>query len=709
MNTPRNESSAVVKANDFIARLKKKNSDENRIKVAHQLHKYINGELRDNSPAFINEFIATFDARADQSTICDLISSNDNDEKKAGIFMIVCLVDSAADESKRIPRFAKYLLKALTNSDDAGMKLAARAIAYLIQTSKTFAVELVEKSLNQVCEWLEEPERHEQRRLAAVLLARQLAHYTSTSFFLRASEFFNNIFKVLRDPKVHVRVNAARSLHSALSITARREAKQKSQWYRHCYDEAVACLSYDGLNKDERQHPTLLVLNELLRIGNVDAERKRLRALGLQPMQNVRTVIGSNAVDWLAEQTHTPVVDSQTAKSLIAEKFSEICDICHGAAVTRLPYCQAVLLEIFPRLTSFKRDNIVVLKDPIPFYNHAVLLTPKHNVALFTIGLLFLDRPTELRPKLPQLLGIIRQMLQNASVNNAFLDKLELFAQRKKTLDENVFICLTLIVRAMKTDFEQEMRSLLPLILDTGLSRGLTDVMFEVMKCIPDMKTEVQDGLLKELCQLLMNRKLPSKLDPPTSPPVPSGPVVISNVALTTLALQTLGRFEFQRHALQMFIKYIAQGYLMCDCKEVRLASVECCAKMLVPFVRVFEVADRKQRGEVIILIRTVLRQLVCVAVTDLSVHVRLCVLRCFKAADKAFLSHLAQADMLELIFMCLHDEKLEMQQEAVALLGKLADLNPAFVLPRLRKVLLETLSQLQNSRVGRSSFNVVS
>lgn len=62
----------------------------------------------------------------------------------------VCLVENVGDEMKRVPRFAKYLLKALMQGDEAGMKLAARAIAYLIQTSKTFAAELVEKSINQV-------------------------------------------------------------------------------------------------------------------------------------------------------------------------------------------------------------------------------------------------------------------------------------------------------------------------------------------------------------------------------------------------------------------------------------------------------------------------------------------------------------------------------------------------------------------------------
>lgn len=56
-----------------------------------------------------------------------------------------------------------------------------------------------------------------------------------------------------------------------------------------------------------------------------------------------------------------------------------------------------------------------------------------------------------------------------------------------------------------------------------------------------------------------MNRPLPSKLAPPTPPPVPSGPIQVSDVPLIKLALSTLGHFEFQRHALQMFMRYIAE------------------------------------------------------------------------------------------------------------------------------------------------------
>ena len=77
-------------------------------------------------------------------------------------------------------------------------------------------------------------------------------------------------------------------------------------------------------SKDERYHPTLLILNELFRIGNGEAERTRIRAMGFQPVQNVRTVVGMNAIDWLTEKTYLAPVDSRTARTLIIEHFKEV-------------------------------------------------------------------------------------------------------------------------------------------------------------------------------------------------------------------------------------------------------------------------------------------------------------------------------------------------------------------------------------------------
>jgi hypothetical protein len=71
-----------------------------------------------------------------------------------------------------------------------------------------------------------------------------------------------------------------------------------------------------------------------------------------------------------------------------------------------------------------------------------------------------------------------------------------------------------------------------------------------------------------------------------------------------------------------------------------------------------------------------------------LEVEVRLSVLESFRNVDHDFLIHLAQQETLDSIFMILNDEKYKMQEAAAGLLAQLSELNPALILPKLRKLL---------------------
>jgi len=66
---------------------------------------------------------------------------------------------------------------------------------------------------------------------------------------------------------------------------------------------------------------------------------------------------------------------------------------------------------------------------------------------------------------------------------------------------------------------------------------------------------------------------------------------------------------------------------------------------------------------------------------------------------DQNFLFHLSQREMLDTIFLALHDENYQVREQAVELLGKLSDLNPSFVFLKFRRILLESISQLANSK----------
>lgn len=66
---------------------------------------------------------------------------------------------------------------------------------------------------------------------------------------------------------------------------------------------------------------------------------------------------------------------------------------------------------------------------------------------------------------------------------------------------------------------------------------------------------------------------------------------------------------------------------------------------------------------------------------------VRYCVLM---SLDEKFDPHLAQAENLIALFTALNDEMFEIRELAICIIGRLCIVNPAYVMPHLRKVLIQ-------------------
>ena len=64
------------------------------------------------------------------------------------------------------------------------------------------------------------------------------------------------------------------------------------------------------------------------------------------------------------------------------------------------------------------------------------------------------------------------------------------------------------------------------------------------------------------------------------------------------------------------------------------------------------------------------------------------------------FDKHLAQAENVRSLFIALNDENFENRMVAVGLIGRLALHNPAYVMPSLRKALIQLLTELEYSTV---------
>ena len=69
-------------------------------------------------------------------------------------------------------------------------------------------------------------------------------------------------------------------------------------------------------------------------------------------------------------------------------------------------------------------------------------------------------------------------------------------------------------------------------------------------------------------------------------------------------------------------------------------------------------------------------------------------------ALHERFDKHLAQAENVRSLFIALNDEHFENRMAAVGLIGRLALHNPAYVMPSLRKALIQLLTELEYSTV---------
>ena len=57
---------------------------------------------------------------------------------------------------------------------------------------------------------------------------------------------------------------------------------------------------------------------------------------------------------------------------------------------------------------------------------------------------------------------------------------------------------------------------------------------------------------------------------------------------------------------------------------------------------------------------------------------------------DRKFDPHLAQSENLSALFVALNDEVFEIRELAMCTIGRLSSRNPAYVMPSLRKVLVQ-------------------
>ena len=114
------------------------------------------------------------------------------------------------------------------SSEQQLLRRAAKALGHLARACGTLAAEVVEFEVKRALEWLD-GDMSEQRRLAAVLVLKELAENTPTLFNVYVDKFLDekHIWVALRDSKLEIRLAAIEALRGCLALIAQRVSRHR--------------------------------------------------------------------------------------------------------------------------------------------------------------------------------------------------------------------------------------------------------------------------------------------------------------------------------------------------------------------------------------------------------------------------------------------------------------------------------------------------
>lgn len=578
--------------------------------------------------------------------ISNLLESGDVAENLGALRAINELIDLPVGESaSRVSRFSNYIRTVFELKREREiLVLASRVLGHLARAGGAMTADEVEHQIRNAFDWLR-GDRVEHRLLAAVLILKEMAENGSTVFNVHVPLFVDAIWVALRDPSLDVRERAVEALRACLRVIEQRETRWRVQWYYRMFEA-----TQEGLGKNAPVHS---IHGSLLAVGEL------LRNTGEFMMSRYREV---------AE---------------IVLRYLE-----HRDRLVRLS-----ITSLLPRIAHFLRDRFVtnyltICMDHIL----AVLKIPAERASGFiALGEMAGALDGELIHYLPTIMSHLRDAI----------------APRRGRPSVEALACVGSITKAMGPQMEPHVRGLLDAMFSAGLSSQLVEALEQIAISIPSLLTTIQDRLL-ECISVALSRSYHAQVRPTVAigrGNVVNTPLLVSDVSgpvLVQLALQTLAHFNFMGHDLLEFARESVTSYLEDEDAVTRKDAALCCCRLVANSIsssacqfngaRANRAGGKRRR-----LIEEIVEKLLMAAVADADVSVRLSIFQSLHE-DGGFDVFLAQADSLSGIFAALNDEDFQVREYAISVAGRLSGKNPAYVLPALRRYLIQLLTYLEQS-----------
>lgn len=619
-------------------------TDDARRRYALQLREMVATAQRDLSTEQFQSYWATVQAK-----ISSLLQSDSTIEKLGSIYALDAFVDfEGVDATVKYTRFASALTRLMSAKDINCMQPAAIVIGKLCRPGGGSLVSsLVDTDVQLALEFLQDG-GSEERRYSAALLLREIARNAPTLMYGKVKDILEWIWVGLRDQRHLIRATSAEAVSACFKIVCERDQEMKLEVMGKMYNEATHGFK---LNTVESIHGSLLVLKELLEQGGM----------------------------------------------FMLKHYTDACEIVSRYKDHRDSGIRKTAVILIPDLaiyapTQFSEDHL----HQFMIYLSAMLKREKErNDAFVAIGSVANAVKSAMAPYLDGILIYIREGL---SVN-----------ARKKASVDPVFDCISRLAVAVGQTLTKYMEALLDPIFACEITPKLTQALVDIAFYVPAVRTTIQERLLNMISLVLSGEPYKHLGAPATQQAVLSAPPTTAPTKETAkdqaaieqhksevkLALNTLGCFDFTGHVLNEFVRDVAMRYVEDDDPDTREAAALTCCQLYLrdPIVNQHSYHAMQVVGDVV-------ERLLTVGVSDPVPHIRLTILA---ALDERFDRHLSKADNIRTIFYALNDEYFPIREVAVRLIGRLTRENPAYIVPSLRKTLIQMLTELEFSDVVRN------
>ncbi|KAI4184996.1 MAG: hypothetical protein LQ346_006001 [Caloplaca aetnensis] len=601
-----------------------------RVKAAHDVYAAVVVAARELPPEQYQEFYYSLYHRLGQS----ITNSSDPNEKIGGILAVEQLINFEGDDAaQKTTRIAGYLRSALRSNDNNVLIYAARALGHLAVPGGALTAELVESEIQSALEWLRSTERHETRRFAATLVVRELAKNSPTLLYPFVPTILEFIVKAVQDPKVLIRETAAEAIGACFDILLTRDPTTRDTWHKEMYREAMEGFKSNNI---ELIHGSLLILKELLQRGGMFMRDPRYR---------------------------------------------EACEIVLRLKDHKEARIRSQVVSMIPLLAVYSPMDFAqnYLHKFMIYLQGQLKKDKERNTALIAIGKIAHAVTSAIAPYLDGIIVFVREALSVKARNRIGID------------EAPVFECISRLSIAVGQTLSKYMEALMDPMFACGLSPSLTQALVDMAHYIPPIKPMIQSKLLDLLSLVLCGRPFkPLGCPENKTPPIPAFAKDFNlNVAEhkdseIVLALRTLGSFDFRGHQLNEFVRDVANSYVDSNNPAIRKAAALTCCQIYVQDPIIHQTSTHAIRT-----VAQVVEKLLELGVADPEPDIRKTVLL---SLDTKFDRQLASPDNIRSVFNAINDTEFDVREAAIAIIGRLTGINPAYIFPSLRKLLVNLI-----------------